>query len=115
MLASSYFRSAVSSLVCKVPALLTAINIHTSDATGKITIYDGQDALSGRQWGVLASPSSVPYLFPFHTPILLESGIYVAVTATVASYTICFIPLRGNSPYQPYTPNFIMTGMLQNG
>lgn len=98
MLASAFFQSTKSELVCKVPALLTSLVIHSTDATGKIALYDGQDIISGRLWGNIASPSGTPFLYSLHFPILFESGIYVLAVATIEDYTINYIPLRGGSP-----------------
>lgn len=107
MIASAYAQDNSDSLICKVPALLTGILIHSTDATGKITLYDGQDALSGRLFGNVASPSGTPFIYALHSPVLFENGIYVTVTATIEDYTIFYIPLRGSSPLQPY-PGFMM-------
>lgn len=109
MFTSAFERGTVAKLICKVPALLTGVLIHSTDATGKVALYDGQDAISGRLFGNIASSSGTSFFYPVTHPILFESGIYVTVTATIEDYTICFIPLRGNSPYQPYTPAIIPT------
>lgn len=103
MIVSAHKQSTVAELVCKVPALLTGLIVHSTDATGKITLYDGQDTLSGKLVGNIASPTNVPFYYSFTIPVLFENGIYVDVVATIEDYTIFFVPLRGHSPLMPYT------------
>lgn len=115
MISSAFQRETGDSLICKVPALVTGILVHSVDATGKITLYDGQDANSGRLFGNVASSSGTPCIYPLHSPILFESGIYVTVTATLEDYTIFFIPVRGNSPLQAYPSLIVNEMLLENG
>ncbi len=112
MLSSAYMRSAVETLICKVPALLTGVVVHSTDATGKINLYDGQDSGSGRFFGNIGSPTNVPFLYMIPVPVLFENGIYVTVTATIEDFTILYIPLRGSSPLMPY-PGFMISEMGQ--
>jgi len=107
MFSSAFFQSTKTELVCKTPALLTGIIIHSTDATGKLNLYNGQDANAGRLFGNIASPTNVPFLYSLHTPVLFESGIFAVVVATIEDYTVLYIPLRGNSPLRAY-PGFSM-------
>lgn len=110
MLISAYAQSSVASLICKVPALLTGVLVHSTDATGKVVLYDGQDTLSGKLFGNIASPTNTPFYYSIAYPVLFENGIYVDVVASIEDYTITYIPLRGNSPLRPYNNMIVDLG-----
>lgn len=94
---SSYVNDNQDRLVVEGRALLTAVVIDSTDATGKITLYDGLNATSGRKVMDVASPTTAAFVHQFNSPILFQNGIYVDVTDTIHDFTLLFIPI-GNDP-----------------
>lgn len=93
MLLSDYRNETGNSLICKTPAILTGVLVHSSDATGAVTVYNGQDSNSGSKVGDFASPTPISFMHNLVHPVICPNGIYVTVTDTVADYTIFFAPL----------------------
>lgn len=96
--AAAFFNSNITKLVTEGPALITGITVDATDATGKITLYDGMDPNSGRKFADFTSPTTGAYHHGFTVPVFFNSGIYVEVTSTIHDYTIEYIPLRHGIP-----------------
>ncbi len=72
------------------PCLLNAVVLLASSAGGDVTLYEGQDATSGRKIATLkgAANVSLPVVFA-HAPFLAR-GLYVDVGSNVTEVTVFF-------------------------
>jgi len=104
MLVSAYRTLSIDQIINEGPTLLTGFQIHASADGGIVTVYDGLDATSGviAAHGVGWANDTNPIMFP--SPVFLNNGLFVDVGANVHHVSVYFIPLRGNSPLQPYQP-----------
>lgn len=108
MFAAAHKRITIDTLITPTPALLTGYSLNASVDGGSVAIYDGQDTQSGELVDSVEGLASVNNHAEFHTPILMNNGLYIDIGSNVTSFTVYYIPLRGNSPLKVY-PGFMMT------
>ncbi len=72
------------------PCLLNAVYLHVSTDGGDATLYEGQDATSGRKIMQLHALANDPKFIAFpHAPFLAR-GLYVDVGSNVTGVTVFF-------------------------
>ena len=113
MFASAYRRLTTDQLVTSSPCLITGYSLNVSTDGGSVAIYDGHDTSSGWPVDTIEGLANVNNHAQFDFPVMLNNGLYVDVGSNVTSFTIYYIPLRGNSPLQAY-PGFMMSESVQS-
>jgi hypothetical protein len=115
IMAAAYRILSADQIVNEGPTLLTGIAMHVAVDGGGVAIYDGLDALSGalvldlEGWANDTNPNN------FTFPILLNNGLFVDIGSNIHHVTVFYIPLRGNSPLQPYPGFIVMESDVLNG
>jgi hypothetical protein len=104
MLVSAYRVLTADQIVNEGPTLLTGFILHASVDGAGFHVYDGLDAESGTLVAHIVGWASDVNFGSFHSPIFLNNGLYVDIGANIHHAAIYYVPLRGNSPLQPYQP-----------
>lgn len=113
MLASAYRYLVSDQQVLKVPCLITGWVLSASADGGIVNVYDGLDELSGQLIFTAEGLNTQVNHAEYASPIMCNNGLFVDIGANVTSFTIFYIPLRGNSPLQPY-PGFMLNESIMN-
>ncbi len=96
----AFLNFSADTVVCAQPCLLNAVCLLTSTTGGSVTLYEGQDADSGRKIGRFESTADNTLVITFpHAPFLAR-GLFVDVGATVSEVTIFFslLPVGAEKP-----------------
>jgi hypothetical protein len=90
----SFLNLSADTVVCAQPCLLNGALLLTATTGGSITLYEGQDATSGRKIARLeaTADNTLAITFP-HAPFCAR-GLFVDVGDTVTEATIFFSLLR---------------------
>ena len=88
-------------VVCDRPCLLNGLVLLTSTTGGDVTLYEGQDATSGRKVARFeaTADNTLAVAFP-HAPFLAR-GLFVDVGSNVTEATLFFTPLAIGTLDQP--------------
>lgn len=86
-----YYQSSIDGVVHRGPCLLYSVILLVSTTGGDITLYDGQDAASGRKVARLEgiADQSTPVEFG---GLVLSRGLFVDVGSNVTEYTVIWRP-----------------------
>jgi len=86
-------RLATSRLIFVGPCLFWGAVILTSTTGGDATVYDGRDAISGRQAHRLEgiADQSTPVMWP--KPLYFAGGLYVAIGSSITEVTVGWEPV----------------------
>lgn len=84
--------SAISMVVARTPIWLYRVILTVGVTGGDISIYEGQDAGSGRLIATLTGLALVSQHFDFGG-IFCDRGLCVVVGANVTQYTVIYEPL----------------------
>lgn len=115
MLASAYRALVNDQLVNEGPTLVTGYELEVSADGGDATLYDGLDVLSGTKVVTVNALASDHKAVAYQTPVLYNNGLFVDIGSNVTLLTVYFIPLRGNSPLQPYPGFMFNESLIENG
>ena len=100
MRGAGWERVTVDTLLYPNPTLLGGLVLLTSVTGGDVTLYDGQDAASGRVVGRFEgiADQSTPILFPW--PLRCEGGLFVDIGSNVTEVLVLWVPaaLDGSNP-----------------
>jgi len=89
---------AADTLITSHPAWLHSLIITDSVAGAGATVYEGQDATSGRQIAHFHGPNNDSFQAVFDPPLWCERGIYVDLEANVDHLVIHYTPQSLNRP-----------------
>jgi hypothetical protein len=84
-------------VVCDRPCLLNSVLLLVSTTGGDVTIYEGQDATSGRKFGKVEGYAGVTLPITFSHAPFMARGIFVDVGSNVTECTIGFTVLPLNT------------------
>jgi len=106
MKGAGWERVTVDTLLYPNPVLLGGLVLLVSVTGGDVTLYDGQDAASGRVVGRFEGNAhiSTPFLFPW--PLRCELGLFVDVGSNVTEVLVLWAPaaLDGSNPMYGGSP-----------
>jgi hypothetical protein len=83
-------------IVTTHPCWLHSATILVSTTGGDASLYEGQDAASGRLLITLKGSANVTNQRTYSPPLWLERGLYVDVGSNVTQVTVHFTPHRLN-------------------
>jgi hypothetical protein len=96
----SFIVTADDAVIAEQPVLLNSVLLLVSSTGGDVTLYEGQDATSGRKIATLKGTANVtlPVVFA-HAPFLAR-GLYVDVGSNVTEVTVFFtlLPMGAVEP-----------------
>jgi hypothetical protein len=76
--------------VCEGPCDLYGLTVLASAAGGDVTLYEGQDASSGRKIGTYKGAANVTNPIMFSFPLPLARGLYVDIGSSITEVTVHF-------------------------
>ena len=82
-----------SEAIAEQPVYLHGVVVLTSADGGAATLYEGQDAASGRKIATIEGSANKSRPIAFHPPLLCERGLYVSVGANVTEVTVHWTPV----------------------
>ena len=82
-----------SEIIAEQPVLLHGVVILVSADGGTATLYEGQDAASGRKIATIGGITNVSWPVVFYPPLLCERGLYVAVGSDVTEVVVHWQPV----------------------
>jgi len=88
MLKLNFAYLADDKLICQGAAYLHGVIINTSSSGGSITVYEGQDAGSGRIITTLRAFEDQTKTFNFPGAIYCQRGIYIDAVSHVDNFTV---------------------------
>jgi len=74
-------------------ALLYGLTVNASQTGGDVSLYEGQDAGSGRLIGTYTGEGSISNPIMFPVPLPLERGLFVDIGENISYVTVIFQPL----------------------
>ena len=84
-----------SEIIAEQPVLLHGVVLLTSADGGAATLYEGQDAASGRKIITIEGSANESRPVAFYPPLLCERGLYVAVGSNVTEVVVHWQPVPG--------------------
>lgn len=75
------------------PCVVAGLIINASVDGGDVSLYDGNDALSGRLFDTFQGLANESKPIPFPAPVHFEQGIYIDVGSNITSVTVIWLPL----------------------
>lgn len=90
---TAYERVTADALVCRGPCLFSGAVILASAAGGDASIYDGHEAVSGRQVITLKGDANISNPVILSGPVSLGEGLYVAIGANCDEVLVLYTPL----------------------
>jgi hypothetical protein len=96
----SFLNLSADAVVSDQPLLLNSVLLLTSTTGGDVTLYEGQDATSGRKIATLeATANNTLFVVFAHAPFLAR-GLYVDVGSNVTEVTVFFtlLPMGAVAP-----------------
>jgi hypothetical protein len=93
----SFLSISGDTVVTDRPCLLNAVHLHTSADGGDVTLYEGQDATSGRQIASLHATANNPHFMDFSHAPFCARGLFVDVGSNVTECTVFFTVLPLNT------------------
>ena len=84
-----------SEIIAEQPVLLHGVTLLTSADGGAATLYEGQDAASGRKIATIEGSANESRPVAFYPPLLCERGLYVAVGSNVTEVVVHWQPVPG--------------------
>lgn len=91
---AGFFNTTIDAPAMKGRGHLSGLDLLVSSTGGDVTLYDGQDANSGRKIGTYKGTANVSNPIRWSPPISIENGIYVDIGSNVTEVTVHFIPER---------------------
>ena len=82
-----YYSNSIDAVVHRGPLLLYSVILLVSVTGGDITLYDGQDATSGRKLARLEAIADESHPVDFGG-VVLSRGLFVDVGSNVTEYTV---------------------------
>jgi hypothetical protein len=79
-------------LITTHPALFHGVTLLTSAAAGDVTVYEGQDAVSGRKIGTFKAAANISWSVRFQPPLKCDRGIYIDVGSNVTEAIVHWSP-----------------------
>ncbi len=73
--------------------LLFGVVVNTSVTGGDVSLYEGQDAESGRLIGTYTGEANISNPIMFPVPLPLERGLFVDIGTSISYVTVIFQPL----------------------
>lgn len=89
----SFLNITGDTVVTNKPCLLNAVLVHPSSDGGDITLYEGQDATSGRKLATLHGWATDLNFIDFSHAPFLARGLYVDVGSNITEVCIFFTVL----------------------
>ena len=82
-----------SEIIAEQPVLLHGVVVLASASGGAATLYEGQDATSGRKIITIEGSANESRPVAFYPPLLCERGLYVAVGSNVTEVVVHWTPI----------------------
>ena len=94
MQGKGYYQGSIDAVVHRGPLLLYSVILLVSTTGGDVTLYDGQDATSGRKVARLEgiADQSTPVSFD---GVVLSRGLFIDVGSNVTEYTVIWKAVEG--------------------
>lgn len=88
---ASWVRIAGGGRIVQGPCVVVALVWYCKNQGNQCTIYDGLDAIAGKQFCKLSGGNTEVIHLPFGDGVQFANGIYVDQSTTNDELTICFI------------------------
>ena len=82
-----------SEIIAEQPVYLHGVVVLTSADGAGVTLYEGQDATSGRKIITIKASANESRSIAFYPPLLCERGLYVAVGSGVTEVMVHWTPV----------------------
>ena len=102
----AYERVTADSLVCRGPCLFYGAVILASAAGGDASLYDGEDADSGRHLITLKGDANIsnPVIPP--APVALGEGLFAAIGENCDEVLVLYLPLGETPPEEEWKERY---------